>query len=493
MSNKKYLFEIIVFVVGAIIMIFEIVGSRILAPYLGTSIYVWSAIIGVILGSLSLGNILGGYYADKRANSTRLSLAIILSSIFIAATAVSNNFVLTKIQAEIPNIKIGAVISSIILFGPANIFLGMVFPLCSKLIINNLDHSGTTVGRLSALSTIGGIIGTFSASFLLIPTFKTNTVLFVISLILLINSFMINNYRLLVSLIIIFVIITSSQSSKLIFNNSNKDILCKANTAYNQVTIQQNNEIIEMIINGFKNSAMFPDKSNLIYEYTKYYHLIKHFNPQFENALMLGGGGYSYPKDYLIKYPDKKIDVVEIDPKITKLAKKYFQLKENPNLNIIHQDARTYLNTNQNKYDAILVDAFDYYSIPFQLTTKEFVKKEYENLSKNGLVILNIASSINGKTGKFLRAEYKTYQEIFPQVYLFPVKDNNDGNLIQNIILVALKNPNLPQLTSNNPEISQLLDNLWQKEVKLDMPTLTDNFAPVTHYANEVVLQLKNK
>ena len=137
---------------------------------------------------------------------------------------------------------------------------------------------------------------------------------------------------------------------------------------------------------------------------------------------MLGGAGYSFPKDYLTKYPNATLDVVEIDPGVTALAKKYFALEDHPNLTIYHEDARVFLNQNTKKYDAILGDAFSsWYLVPYQLTTEEAIRRQYDSLSLSGAVILNIVSSIEGEMGEFLRAEYKTYKKVFPQVYLLPV------------------------------------------------------------------------
>jgi spermidine synthase len=203
---------------------------------------------------------------------------------------------------------------------------------------------------------------------------------------------------------------------------------------------------------------------------------------------MFGGAGYSYPKDFLIKYPEATIDVVEIDPKVTELAQKYFKLKESPRLTIYHEDARLFLNKTQEKYDVIFGDAFSsYYSLPYQLTTKEAVRKKYDILNDEGIVILNIISSIDGEKGKFLRAEYATYKTLFPQVYLFPVVDSDNGNKVQNIILVALKSNKDQFFNDDDPSLNDYLQHLWKKTVDADMPILTDDFAPVDYYVSRMI------
>ena len=183
---------------------------------------------------------------------------------------------------------------------------------------------------------------------------------------------------------------------------------------YNYIDLKTNQPVKIMGINNENHSSMFLHSDELVNEHTKYYHLAKHFNPDFKTALMFGGAGYSYPKDFLLKYPSATIDVVEIDPKITELAKKYFKLKTNPRLTIYHEDGRVYINKTREKYDVIFGDAFSSrYSIPYQLTTKEAVQKEYDILNDNGLVILNVISALDGEKGEFLRAEYATYKKNF--------------------------------------------------------------------------------
>lgn len=208
---------------------------------------------------------------------------------------------------------------------------------------------------------------------------------------------------------------------------------------------------------------------------------------------MLGGAGYSFPKDYLAKYPRATLDVVEIDPGVTELAKKYFALEDNPNLTIYHEDGRVFLNQNKKHYDAIFGDAFSsWYLVPYQLTTREAVQKEYESLTQSGVIILNIVSSLEGEMGEFLRAEYKTYKEIFPQVYLLPVGHPNDPTRIQNIILVALKSSQTPLWTSTDSELHGFLSHLWKSPLADDMPTLTDDYAPVDHYIGKFLKEIRN-
>ncbi|OGZ32590.1 MAG: hypothetical protein A2V69_01220 [Candidatus Portnoybacteria bacterium RBG_13_40_8] len=495
MKIYKYTLEIAVFVCGAVVMIFELVGSRILGPYFGTSIFVWSSLIGIILGSLSLGYYLGGKLADKKSGFYNLSLIIFLSSIFIGLTILIKDPLLGFLQTNLSNIKISSVFASLIIFLPTSMLLGMISPYAAKLRINSLNKSGSTVGNLYAISTAGSIVGTFLAGFYLIPQFGTDKLLIILSITLIIISVSLSAKKLakikLLALIIFLLGWTAINQVNLI---NEKNGFIDIDTAYNRIWIYnykdaKTNKLVKIMgINNEPQSSMFLDSNELVNEYAKYFHLAKHFNPNFKTALILGGAGYSYPKDYLLKYPESTIDVIEIDPMVTELAKKYFNLKENPRLNIYHKDGRAYLNTTQKKYDVIFGDAFtSLYSLPYQLTTKEAVQKKYDILNNNGVVILNIASSLEGKKGQFLRAEYATYKDIFPQVYLFPVTAPDDGKKMQNIILVALKSEISPNFNNDDVELNEYLQHLWQKKVDIDVPILTDDCAPVEYYINKAI------
>ena len=274
--------------------------------------------------------------------------------------------------------------------------------------------------------------------------------------------------------------------------------LIDIDTAYNRIwiydskDIDTNRKVKNMEINSEVESSMFLESDELVNDYAKFFHLAKHFNPNFKTTLMLGGAGYSYPNDFLSKYPNATIDVVEIDPTITDLAKKYFRLKDNPRLTTYNQDARVYLNKTDKKYDIIFGDAFgSHYSIPFQLSTLEAIQKEYDILNNDGVAIMNVISSLKGDMGKFLNAEYATYKKVFPQVYLFPVQnptnDVDNGYQVQNIMIVAIKSDQPVKLDSTDPILNGYLNHLWKEEITTNLPILTDDYAPVDHYMSSAI------
>lgn len=240
------------------------------------------------------------------------------------------------------------------------------------------------------------------------------------------------------------------------------------------------------MIDNVTHAGMYLNSDALLHEYTKYYHLFDVFSPQAKDVLMLWGAAYSFPKSFLTTYPDKNIDVVEIDPDITKLAKQFFSLPEDDRLSIIHEDARVFLNTSQKRYDAILWDAFwSFVSIPYQLTTQEAVQKTYDLLKDDGIVILNIIGSLEWRNSYFVQAEYKTYQSIFPEVFVIPVH-SSDKQVRQNLMLVAAKNSDSLNYETQNPIYEEYLSKKLYLELEPTTQILTDDFAPVDYYVGKM-------
>jgi len=491
---KKYFLEIVVFICGAVVMIFELVGSRVLGPYLGTSLFIWTSLIGIILGSLSLGYFLGGIISDRKSEFRILAWIIFSAALFIGLTTISKDYVLAYLPRLFTGLKVQSVVAAIILFAPASVFLGMVSPYAVKLKLRALEATGRTVGNLYAISTIGSIAGTFGAGFFIIPAFGSSNILYYLAALLAVIAMIIwivygkksnSIYALLFALVVIALNIS--------YNLQSKEYI-DIDTRYNRVLIYDGLDPISgkqvkfMRLNNELSSAMFLDSDDLVYDYTRFYKLAAHFNPGFQNALIIGGAAYSFPRYFVEAYENATIDVVEIDPELTRLAKEHFRLRDNDRMSIYHEDGRTFLNTSTNKYDVIYGDAFkSYLTLPWHLTTLEAVQKQYDILNEGGIVMVNIISSIEGKGSEFLQAELATFREVFPQVYLFAVQNPEDRSLMQSISLIAVKSNNPVQLSSSDPEWNELMQHNITSLVKTNLPVLTDDFAPVDNYTNKAL------
>jgi len=496
MVLAKYILEFVVFAVGACVMILELTGSRILAPYLGTSIFVWTSLIGIVLASLSLGYFWGGRIADKKVSWQIFSILILAASVFIFLTALFKEPILAQIQDNIADLRLGSILGALILLAPASVFLGTVSPYAVRLRIKDVKKSGTTVGNLYAVSTVGSIVGTFLSGFWLISYLGNTKILYLIAIVLIFTSFLawMKGFRIL-RYFVLMVFVSAFMSTVSAERETRAIGFVDVDTKYSRIWIyEEQHPASGRKIRVMKfdpkalQSAIFLDSPELVLEYTKFFRMAKHFKSGISSGLLIGGAGYSYAQDFLASYPRATLDVVEIDPAMTTLAKTYFGLRDNPRLNIYHEDGRTFLNRTKGTYDVIFGDAFGAsFSIPFQLTTVEAVSKMYRLLSVDGVLLINMVSSVEGKTAKFLKAEYWTLRQFFPQVFVFPVKDNNDGENVQNILLVALKSTDAVSWQSSDEEITNYLSHLWTGKIESGVPVLTDDWAPVDQYIADIL------
>jgi MFS family permease len=486
--NKKHIYLFLTFISGAIVMVFEIVGARILAPYIGTSFLVWTSIIGFVLASLSLGYYLGGKWIDKKTTITTAGFAFLGAALALLWVIIIKDDFLNWILAHVRGLKASSIFAGLVLFTPAGLFLGMVSPMMSRLILNNIPDAGKTMGSIFAWGSIGSLFGTFLAGFYLLPHFYLTHILLSLQLItalIAIIIFALNKkwVFLILSFLSIFVAFFFD-------NGKSANYTYEYESEYNSIKVypttnyQSGDSILIMQLGRQRAGGMSLTDRPLPFNYLYYFRLAEHFKPDFKKSLMLGGAAYSFPQYYIQYYPNAKMDVVEIDPEVTRVAQEYFGLKDHPNLKIYHQDARTYINSCQEKYDVIYSDTFrNAISLPYQLTTIEAVEKQYDLLNDGGVVLVNVIQAVEGKSSLFLQAELKTFMEVFPQVYLFADRGANKREEIQSTIILAIKSEEAPLFSSEEMAIDSLLVRRVSEPILLTQDILTDDFAPVDYLA----------
>lgn len=485
----------VVFICGAVVMIYEITGSRILAPFVGTSTYIWTSLIGVILAALSVGYWIGGRMADRRPDVKVLAAAIITAAGLIGLTIVVKDLVLSILAAMPLGLEIKAVLAGVLLFAPASVALGFVTPYAVKLRMNSLGDAGKIVGRLYALSTVGSIAGTFTAGFVMIPFVGSVRTLYIIAAVLVAASlllvpFAFSRRNACVLLLLGFGVFINEASAYALYRTAG---LSDIDTQYSRVQVFRSIDpttqkpITAMTFDPYSTqSAVFTDSDELVFEYTKFYHLIRAVRPDFQRSLMIGGAGYSFPKAYLSSYPQATLDVVEIDPAMTQIAREHFRLKDDPRLSIFHEDGRAFLNRSESGiYDTVMMDAFgSLFSVPFQLTTREAVEQIHRVLNERGVVVFNLGSAIEGPASNFLQAEFRTYREVFRHVYLFKVRPERPADDLQNLIVVACKAECMPAENTGDGVLDSLFSRRYTAEFPMKLPPLTDELAPVERYSS---------
>ena len=490
---KKYRFEIILFVVNAVYMILELVASRVLSPYFGNTNLVWTSVIGIILLSSSIGNYIGGILADKKKIVEKLKTVLIFSFVSVMFIPFIETPIILSVSKIFSDIKIGAIMSTILLFFIPSLLIGVLSPIILKLKIDSIENVGKTSGKISAIATIGGIIGTFLGGFYLIPNFGSVHILFVLALVLLyllpLVEWKLDKKTIIVVVLITFISLIvmlynmdmNSETGKLVLESKENVGAVSYDTQYGRVLIYnayKNDEPVRVlnIDSGFESLTYIDEekRNDLVLGYTQHYDLMFNANIDIKDTLLIGGAGYSYPKHYISKNLDKNMDVVEIDGEITEIAKEYFylndliedyNLNENKRLGLITDDGRTYLNNNDKKYDAILNDAFSGSTPAKTLTTKEAIERIKESLNENGLYLTNVISSLEGENSKFIKAIINTLKQVFKNVYLVPCQ-TIDVDTVQNNMVIA-----------SDDELK--FDKLYQYVIEENEIVLTDDYCPV--------------
>ena len=485
---KKYSLEITVFLSGALTMMLELIAARVLSPYVGSSNLIWTTIIGIMLTSMSIGYWFGGKMADKNKEN---DIKILSNYLLVSAIATSIIPILEVIFIDVlsqlsSNLIVVAIICATVTFGIPSFLLATVSPIAVKIKNNSMDHIGATSGKISSLSTIGSIFGTFFAGFILIPNLGVRNIILGCSILLWILSVYLFNKKdkkyYMLMIVELIVIIALNLLGGYLFQIKNPEITKDVDSEYSRIwvtnlNVGETNYKTLQVDTGLE-SYINQETGEMGATYLYYYDLFEYYDKEANDALMIGGAAYTYPMHYLKKYENKTIDVVEIDEKMTQIAEEEFGLdKNNPNLGLITQDGRSYLNYNEKKYDTVFIDAFKGLNAPFELTTYEAMQKVYDSLDENGTVITNIISSIEGDDADFIKYEYSTYKAIFDDVKVFQVNPNHSDSEEQNLILIGIKgNGNIN--TDKEEEYSELLNNEI-KDFTSDKQVVTDDYAPI--------------
>jgi spermidine synthase len=494
-------------------MALELLGSRLLAPVFGNSIFVWGSLIGVVLAALSLGYYLGGKVADRKPDFQILSLLIFVAGLFVTVLPTLAPPVFDFVVRLGIGDRYSPLLATTALLGPPSILLGMVSPYAIRLAAKSFEKLGKLSGNLYALSTLGSIVGTFVTVFVLIPAFGVNKIVLGLGATLLVVAFFGLGFRIKVFVLLVLLVLpfaapymVSRRLTVAAYTLALGDTIYEADTPYHHLLVADAYDPAHqstdryLILDDNLHSAMDlnnPDRT--VFEYTDYFHLGFLLNPNITRVLFIGGGGFTGPKAFLKDYPKVTVDVAEIDPEVIRVAETYFAVNSsNPRLHIYNEDGRIFLQTNSQNYDLVVLDAYSKSYVPFHLMTAEFFTLLSSHLTGEGSVISNLIAATSGDQAQLLMAEVKTMSTAFPEVYVFPVS-GADYQEPQNVIILAtrLSNPltktafvNLAASTTavKIPALNGYVANFFVLDTG-NAPVLTDNYAPVETLLNPLTGQ----
>jgi len=428
----------LVFVSGMASLGVEFGASRLLAPYFGTSLYVWGVLIGLILLYLSAGYVIGGRLADRHPRDDVLYQITAWAGLWIGVIPLVSYPILLASQQGFRELSVGLVagtlLSVVLLFAVPVTLLGCVSPFAIRLLLTDVSTGGNTAGRVYALSTVGSILGTFLPVFWFIPTYGTRPTIEAFALALVgISALALWPRRRLYASFAVAVILAWIFLPSGIKPPEVGTLLYEKESAYNYIQVVQVGTTTELILNeGQAIHSVYDSRTDLTHGYWDYLLLADAFRPAQSTAaaprsvVFLGLAAGTAARQYRLAYGDQ-VDItgVEIDPEILAAGHRYFHLDEARAHEVV-ADARYWLDTQVARYDVVVLDAYQQPYIPFHLTTKEFFEQVKAHLEPGGVVAVNVGRTATDY--RLVDALASTMASVFPSVVL--LDDPNYTNTV---------------------------------------------------------------
>jgi spermidine synthase len=480
--------EFAVIVSGVASMGLEIVAGRQLAPAFGSSVFTWGSVIGVFLAALAAGYWVAGRHAEGHASRGALGAVFVGAGLYVALLLVAGESFLAYAERLPLPPRFAPVVPVTVLFGPPTALLGFVSPYAAELVEAN--STGDASGRVYALGTAGSIVGAFATTFLLVPAVGVLGIEFAYGALLVGTAVVVapRDSVFTGAAIVVGIGLLGAFYVGGVGVNVGGETVYETDTQYQHLEVVDSGTTRTLYLDGVPHSAMYLDRPDeYVFEYTRYFHLpmLAVEDPEaVDRVLFVGGGGFSGPKRFLSEY-DATVDVVEIDPAVVDAAETHFGVRESDRLGIHTMDGREYLERTNHTYDVIVLDAYRADRVPYHLTTVEFMDLVHGRLDEDGVVVANVISARSGPESQFYRAQYRTMDRVFPNVYSFPTSETK---ALQNIELVASKSDRRlteAEFRRRNREreigidLSSEVDG-YQGTVRIgDAPLLRDEYAPV--------------
>jgi len=481
---------------GAMVMVIEVLGSRVIGPFFGVSLFVWTSLISVAMMALALGYALGGILSDRHNSADWLYLIIFVAGVLV--------YVIPWFKADVITLSIplglrgGSFVSSLILFGPSLFLLGCVSPFLVKIATAGMRNLGRTVGGFYAVSTLGSVVGTVLTGFVLIAWLGVDRIFTLVGTILMGLAFFYfivfrRRYVYTAAMLSLFFLPSPpghSNATVVLSNGTRMALIDSRDSNYGSLKvvdyIGDRFQVRELMIDGLIQGGIDRSTGASTYEYAYYLQFLPFsIHPTGTDALIIGLGAGVMP----MWYERKGIvtDVVDIDPVVVEMARKYFGFRLQGDLYV--GDARYFLGTSRKSYDYLILDVFNGDTTPAHLLIIEALKLMAARLMPMGVLGINLAGSLEIKP--FMTASIiLTLRQVFSQVEVYPVfdRDKSFGNLaviayqgeVRRKALNTIKNEQVHPLAESTVN-ANLLRRV--EPSTLEQPiVLTDDYNPVDFF-----------
>lgn len=476
-------------------MIIEILGAKMLAPYIGTSHFVWTAQIAVTLAALAAGYYCGGRWVDRSPKPTALYVGLLVAGVYLclAVTQVERvSYACLELK-----LALGSLLTSVFLFFVPLALLGAVGPFLVRTLTSSLQNVGGSVGRLTAISTLGSFAGTILIGYILIPLMPNSlTMIATAGVLMLVATIWLliwgrkpaAKVAALVALAVAVACGWVTESRGLLVGPKLQEVF-RGNSNFGLLQVIQAREGgRRYLLNDYLMQGAYDQEtqqSTLMFSYMLH-DLATAYTASVSNVLVIGLGVGLVPMQFVRE--GAKVDAVEINPAMVPLARQYFDFQPDQ-MNLTLGDGRQFVNATTNRYDAILVDAFLGDSAPAHLMTREAFAAMRRLLRPDGVLVVDCWG--NFTSGKdFLTASLqKTLAAVFPNVRIHCDINHQTAENLLNVFFVAssapLKIRRPPTFDHVHPVCRNQVEGAFAQVVEADPEhgiILTDNYNPVDYY-----------
>lgn len=474
----------LVFVAAGAVLMLEILAVRLLAPYVGLTLETTTSIIGAALAGIAAGAAVGGYLAD-RTNTRLLIVGLLIGGGLLSLLTVPVVHWLGP--GARGNGDAAALGITVIALVPAAAVLSAVSPAVAHLQLHDLSVSGTVVGRLSAWGTAGALVGTFGTGFVLVPVMPVNTAVLLIGVVLVLAGVALGAQTRTLSVAILGGAIVTAGALGALAQASESP--CIRESEYHCLDIEKDatkSSGYELILDGAHNSYVdLRDPTYLKYDYVRW--IAQPINALFPgreplNGVFVGGGGFTLPRWLVETRPGSHAEVLEVDGDVVDLVEDRLGLRQSADLVATVGDARmTMRDIPDNSADVVVGDAFSGYTVPWHLTTAEWVDEVKRVMKPNGLYAMNL---IDFRPLDFIRAEAATLLDAFRFVRLTTFIGEDGRPYGSNVVLLASDRP-LGREVGANTRFAATYPQPEVEELVAGAEPLRDDYAPVDQLRTE--------
>ena len=473
---------------GASVLVLEILGTRVLGPFYGVSLFLWSALIAVTLAALAAGYAIGGRWALTAPRASRLSMVLTAAGIWVLAVPWLRGPV---VHAAAPlGLQAAVLIAATLLFFPPLLLLGMVSPYAIRLATRNVDEVGRVAGDLFAVSTLASVAAAVATGFVLIPTLGVNRLLIAVAIALFVAAGIAaagaSRAMIAPAIGLALALLSLGRGDRLAAG-----VLARVESPYAELRVIEHHGLRYLMVDGGAHTIVnaatgFPRQA-----YVFAAEIAADLAPKPGRMLLMGLGGGGAARTFARR--GWKVDAVEIDPAVAGLATTFFRL-EPDHASVVVAEGRRHLQQTTGVWDVIFFDVFGSASIPFHLVTREAFAAAKARLAPDGILVLNVEAA--GWQDPIVHALVATLATEFREVAALPTAEPPDQ--LGNVIVMAANRPlDLDESALGDP-VATLADedehfrvvarpHAWANRYRPDQgKVLTDDWNPADLRAEEI-------